>query len=246
MDFMDMMEQEHAPNLQEHHAETKDHPDDMAHEGKFIRKIVEGKLREVNNTYFYVTLYPVGIYSRLQATTSLLRVGADDVRKLLYDILKTSKIRMNNVDKGISMIQERLRNRRVLVILEDVDQLEQLNAIARSRDWFGPRSRIIITTRDGQLLKALEVDGFNLEASDKVKFTADFGFGLIVKKIGVSIIYGTVIDGKMIHYASTSIKDVIVLTQDGDWVAVKSKRGLGDDEAESSHGHFDHEQEAED
>jgi hypothetical protein len=36
--------------------------------------------------------------------------------------------------------------------------LEQLNAIARSRDWFGPGSRIIITTRDEHLLKTLEVD----------------------------------------------------------------------------------------
>jgi hypothetical protein len=145
----------------------------------------------------------------VQAITSLLRVGADDVRmvgiwgmggmgkttiskaiynqffhsfegksflaniretskqidgqvrlqeQLLSDILKTGKIKVNNVDRGITMIKERLRDRRVLVILDDVDELEQLNAIARSRDWFGPGSRIIITTRDEQLIKVLEVD----------------------------------------------------------------------------------------
>jgi hypothetical protein len=56
------------------------------------------------------------------------------------------------------MIKERLCNKAVLVILDDVDQIEQLNAIARSRDWFGSGSRIIITTRDEHLLKELEVD----------------------------------------------------------------------------------------
>ncbi|XP_059452202.1 disease resistance protein RPV1-like [Corylus avellana] len=180
------------------------------HEAKFIRKIVKEVSRELNSTYLYVTLYPVGIDSRVQDITSLLRVGTNDVRivgiwgmggmgkttiskaiynqffhnfegksflaniretskqpdgqvrlqvQLLSDILKTGKIEVNNVDRGIIMIQERLRNRRVLVILDDVDQLEQLNAIARSRDWFGPGSRIIITTRNEELLKALEVDG---------------------------------------------------------------------------------------
>jgi ATPase subunit of ABC transporter with duplicated ATPase domains len=79
-------------------------------------------------------------------------------KQLLSDILKMNKTKVNNVDTGIATIQERLRHKKVLVILDDVDQLEQLNAIARSRDWFGPGSRIIITTRDEQLLKALEVD----------------------------------------------------------------------------------------
>jgi hypothetical protein len=79
-------------------------------------------------------------------------------KQLLSDILKTTKIEVNNVDRGIAIIQERLRHRKVLVILDDVDQLEQFNAIARSRDWFGPGSRIIITTRDVGLLNTLEVD----------------------------------------------------------------------------------------
>jgi hypothetical protein len=142
----------------------------------------------------------------VQDITSLLRVGADDVRmvgiwgmgkttiskaiynqffhsfggksflansretskqpdgqvrlqeQLLFDTLNTGKIKVNNVNRGITMIHDRLHDRRVLLILDDGDQLEQLNAIARSCDYLGPGSRIIITTRDEQLLKALEVD----------------------------------------------------------------------------------------
>ncbi|XP_059643913.1 disease resistance protein RPV1-like isoform X2 [Cornus florida] len=48
-------------------------------------------------------------------------------------------------------IRYRLRCRRVLVVLDDVDQVQQLEALAR-KHWFGSGSRIIITTRDEQLL----------------------------------------------------------------------------------------------
>jgi hypothetical protein len=75
--------------------------------------------------------------------------------QLLSDILKTSEIKISNVDRGISMIKERLCNKAILLILDDVDQL---NAIARRRNWFGSGSIIIIITRDEHLLKELEVD----------------------------------------------------------------------------------------
>lgn len=78
--------------------------------------------------------------------------------QLLSDILKIKKINVNNVDRGINAIKERLCNRKVFVVLDDVDELEQLNAIVRKREWFGLGSRIIITTRDQHLLKNIDVD----------------------------------------------------------------------------------------
>ncbi|KAF5793728.1 putative P-loop containing nucleoside triphosphate hydrolase [Helianthus annuus] len=50
------------------------------------------------------------------------------------------------------MIERRLCRKRVLVVLDDVDDLEQLEALAGSHDWFGEGSQIIITTRDEHLL----------------------------------------------------------------------------------------------
>jgi hypothetical protein len=78
--------------------------------------------------------------------------------QLLSDILKTEKIKISSVDRGTNMIKERLCNKAVLVILDDVDEIDQLNVIARRRDWFGLGSRIIITTRYEHLLKELQVD----------------------------------------------------------------------------------------
>ena len=45
-----------------------------------------------------------------------------------------------------------------MIILDDVDQLDQLTALVGSHYWFGEGSRIIITTRDENLLNAHRVD----------------------------------------------------------------------------------------
>ncbi|QHO54041.1 hypothetical protein HN51_022723 [Arachis hypogaea] len=77
---------------------------------------------------------------------------------LLSDIYKTTKIRIHSIEFGKTILQQKLRHRRVLVILDDVDELDQLKALCWSREWFGPGSRIIITTRDESLLRVLNVD----------------------------------------------------------------------------------------
>ncbi|KAL6179211.1 hypothetical protein ACLB2K_050727 [Fragaria x ananassa] len=78
--------------------------------------------------------------------------------QLLFDVLRTTKIKVGSIDGGINVIKERLRCRRVLVIIDDIDQLDDLYAIAGNHDWFGSGSRIVITTRDEHLLKLLKVD----------------------------------------------------------------------------------------
>ncbi|XP_034675171.1 disease resistance protein RPV1-like [Vitis riparia] len=79
-------------------------------------------------------------------------------KELLNSVIKGKNMEINNIHEGINVIKQRLRSKRVLLILDDVDKLEQLEFLAGERGWFGLRSRIIITTRDQHLLKEHEVD----------------------------------------------------------------------------------------
>ncbi|XP_042960398.1 TMV resistance protein N-like [Carya illinoinensis] len=78
---------------------------------------------------------------------------------LLNEILKASKcFDVHNVDRGVYELKRKLCSRRVLLILDDVDKLVQLETLAGARDWFGLGSKIIITTRDQNLLHNHKVD----------------------------------------------------------------------------------------
>ncbi|XP_073261658.1 TMV resistance protein N-like [Populus alba] len=54
--------------------------------------------------------------------------------------------------RGIEMIKRRLRLKKILLILDDVDDKEQLEFLAEEPGWFGLGSRIIITSRDKKVV----------------------------------------------------------------------------------------------
>ncbi|CAL5401827.1 unnamed protein product [Camellia sinensis] len=78
-------------------------------------------------------------------------------RQLLSDMSKGRKENLYNVDEGVVKIKNALCCKKVLVVLDDVDTRGQLDAILGMRDWLCQGSKIIITTRREQLLKAHEV-----------------------------------------------------------------------------------------
>jgi hypothetical protein len=71
---------------------------------------------------------------------------------LLSEILGERDIKVGDVYKGISIIKRRLKTKKVLLILDNVDKEKQLQALVGGHDWFGSGSKIIITTRDKNLL----------------------------------------------------------------------------------------------
>ncbi|KAL3740102.1 hypothetical protein ACJRO7_021391 [Eucalyptus globulus] len=72
-------------------------------------------------------------------------------KDLLSEIL-VHPLTIYSVAGGISLIQERLCCKKVLLVLDDVDHMNQLNALAGKGNWFGKGSRIIVTSRDKHLL----------------------------------------------------------------------------------------------
>ncbi|GAV65328.1 LOW QUALITY PROTEIN: LRR_1 domain-containing protein/NB-ARC domain-containing protein/TIR domain-containing protein, partial [Cephalotus follicularis] len=78
--------------------------------------------------------------------------------QLLSQIMMERTVGIWQVHDGINMIRSRLCRKRVLIIIDDVDHLDQLRKLAGNQGWFGSGSRIVITTRDEHLLIAHGVD----------------------------------------------------------------------------------------
>ncbi|XP_031476713.1 TMV resistance protein N-like isoform X2 [Nymphaea colorata] len=72
--------------------------------------------------------------------------------QLLRDVFKDEEVKVNDTAHGTGMIIERIKSKKVLLVLDDVDSEPQLGALAGSVDWFCFGSRIIITTRNKRVL----------------------------------------------------------------------------------------------
>uniref|UniRef100_A0A251U2E5 Putative toll/interleukin-1 receptor (TIR) domain-containing protein n=1 Tax=Helianthus annuus TaxID=4232 RepID=A0A251U2E5_HELAN len=78
--------------------------------------------------------------------------GLEKLQEKFLSLILKADVKIGSEIEGRSMIERSLRNKSVLVVLDDVDDVKQLEALAVSHAWFGKGSRIIITTRDEHLL----------------------------------------------------------------------------------------------
>ena len=72
---------------------------------------------------------------------------------LLSEIFLGTEIIIHHFHEGINVIGTRLRNKKVLIVLDDVNEEIQLEALAGNGGWFGLGSIIIVTSRDRDLLR---------------------------------------------------------------------------------------------
>ncbi|XP_010052395.2 disease resistance protein RPV1 [Eucalyptus grandis] len=110
--------------------------------------------------FVYNQLYPLfegccylGNIQEISRTESLEHLQS----QLVSNLLKREHISFGSFQEGIYYIRNEFRNMRVLIVLDDVNEQHHLKALAGKLSWFGSRSRIIVTTRNTDLLKIPEV-----------------------------------------------------------------------------------------
>ncbi|KAI6681344.1 hypothetical protein NL676_035225, partial [Syzygium grande] len=80
------------------------------------------------------------------------REGIKCLQKQLISDIIGSSCEVSNVDEGISVLKSRFTSKKILTLLDDMDDNTQLNALVRDGSWFKAGSIIIITTRNKSIL----------------------------------------------------------------------------------------------
>ncbi|KAH9306611.1 hypothetical protein KI387_011015, partial [Taxus chinensis] len=102
---------------------------------------------------FEVFCYALDVGERCQEANGLVKLQTH----MLNDISNFSG-EVDHVDRGVCLLKGCLRDKRVLLLLDDIQSPEQLEALAGNYRDFGRGSRLIITSRDLQILKVADVD----------------------------------------------------------------------------------------
>ncbi|GJW08788.1 NB-ARC domains-containing protein, partial [Tanacetum coccineum] len=79
-------------------------------------------------------------------------------QKLLDDILKEKSVCVQSVKHGQTLLGTKLLGLKVMIVLDDVNHPDQLTYLAGERQWFGPGTRIIVTTTNIHLLNVHKVN----------------------------------------------------------------------------------------
>ncbi|XP_031124524.1 TMV resistance protein N-like [Ipomoea triloba] len=77
--------------------------------------------------------------------------------ELLKNLLR-KEIKVGSEAEGIMLIKLWLQAKKCLIVLDNLEHLDQFNALCGERDWFGAGSRLILTTRVADVLKNLKKD----------------------------------------------------------------------------------------
>ncbi|XP_058743965.1 TMV resistance protein N-like isoform X1 [Vicia villosa] len=96
---------------------------------------------------FKVSCFLADIRETISKTNGLV-----NIQSKLLSHLKIRSDDFYDIHDGKKILANSFRNKKVLLVLDDVSELSQLENLAGKQEWFGAGSRVIITTRDKHLL----------------------------------------------------------------------------------------------
>ncbi|XP_057995514.1 disease resistance protein RPV1-like isoform X2 [Hevea brasiliensis] len=114
------------------------------------------------------------------AETSEQPKGMNSLQEqLLSDIHKRESVKIYNVDEGVMKIKDAMCCRKVIIILDNVDNSEQFKSIIGEQEWLSSGSKIIVTTRLKCLLSEgcwkLHIEPLSVKNSHKLFALHAFG-----------------------------------------------------------------------
>ncbi|KAK2984916.1 hypothetical protein RJ640_001269, partial [Escallonia rubra] len=114
--------------------------------------------------------------------------GLESLQEIVIsEILSQRDVKVRSISHGVQWRSSTVCHKKALVILDDVDSMGQVNALAGNRDWFGKGSRVIITTNDKKILVdsnvtkihtvrllSVSVKLFNMNAFEQIHHPKEF------------------------------------------------------------------------
>nr|GEX12043.1 NB-ARC domains-containing protein [Tanacetum cinerariifolium] len=82
--------------------------------------------------------------------------------QLIDNIMKIRDVKIWTRGEGSVIIKQRVTCKPILLVLDNVNHHEQVEALAGSPDWFSPGSLIIFTSKDRQLLRSHDVEIYDM------------------------------------------------------------------------------------
>ncbi|KAL8128294.1 hypothetical protein AgCh_015033 [Apium graveolens] len=103
---------------------------------------------------FDISCFSVNVKHHSQGGSSLLQL----LQQLLIDLLRKKDYKIPDVESGIRKLTHILHSKRALIVLDDLDCANYSELLASIGNLFPAGSKIIITTRDANLLNKLKAD----------------------------------------------------------------------------------------
>ncbi|KAL8128312.1 hypothetical protein AgCh_015051 [Apium graveolens] len=103
---------------------------------------------------FDISCFSVSVKQHSQGGSSLLQL----LQQLLIDLLRKKDYKILDVESGIRELTQILHSKKALIVLDDLDCANYSELLASISNLFPAGSKIIITTRDANLLNKLKAD----------------------------------------------------------------------------------------